>query len=264
MDHDEFQPHFDATTRIGINTSLLTVLIYLNTGGGVDFAGGDTLFLNHNNSLVVGGDGRHTSATFGSSSNNSNNNKTDTTPVPAFVGGDVVALTPAVGSVVIFEHDLYHASTPLTWGTKYVLRTDVLFHLEQDPKEKQFQKLQQQQQQQQEQPEFGDVAAPPTNTAFDSSSVGSMTTTAPTTTTACRIATMVQLCEKLQVSSQDNEALEELGMLGLSLDAFCSGGGDSGGPGKFALYQILQSVGISTPTCRALIEGAFAERGKTS
>ena len=90
-DHDVFDPHFDATTRVaGDKTSLLTVLLYLNDGGGVNFEGGQTLFLDSEK-------------------------------------GDSVHVTPAMGSAVVFEHDLFHSSAPLEFGTKYVLRTDVLF-----------------------------------------------------------------------------------------------------------------------------------------
>ena len=125
-----------------------------------------------------------------------------------------------------------------------------MFRLVQDPQEKQFQKQQQQRQQrQQKSEEASREATTAARTTFDSS------TCIMTTPTFCCCSTMAQLCEKLQLSSKDKDAMEELGMLGLSLDAFC-------GPGKFILYQILQSVDISTPACRALIEGAFAEKQK--
>jgi hypothetical protein len=44
-DDDYSAPHFDATTRIDESISLLTVLVYLDSGGGVDFEGGETYFL---------------------------------------------------------------------------------------------------------------------------------------------------------------------------------------------------------------------------
>ena len=100
LDNDVFDPHFDATTRVTPTgsciemTSLLTVLIYLNDGGGKDFDGGETHYLDSTN--------------------------TNTEPT---------IVIPTMGSVVVFEHDLYHSSVPLNFGTKYVLRTDVLFKL---------------------------------------------------------------------------------------------------------------------------------------
>ena len=102
-DNDVFDPHFDATTKVTSKesnvemTSLLTVLIYLNEGGGHDFDGGETYYLD------------------------STNPNTEPTKV-----------VPSTGSVVVFEHDLYHSSVPLTYGTKYVLRTDILFKLDED------------------------------------------------------------------------------------------------------------------------------------
>jgi predicted 2-oxoglutarate/Fe(II)-dependent dioxygenase YbiX len=102
-DNDVFDPHFDATTRVTAKenaddlTSLLTVLIYLNDGGGKDFDGGETYFLDSTNPNYE----------------------------PTKVG-------PSAGSVVVFEHDLYHSSVPLKYGTKFVLRTDVLFKLDEE------------------------------------------------------------------------------------------------------------------------------------
>lgn len=100
-DNDVFDPHFDATTRITAAdsdvemTSLLTVLLYLNEGGGSDFGGGETFYLDSINA--------------------------NTKPTK---------VVPSTGSAVVFEHDLFHSSEPLTFGTKFVLRTDILFKLE--------------------------------------------------------------------------------------------------------------------------------------
>eukprot|EP00986_Skeletonema_menzelii_P005624 scaffold2086_cov149-Skeletonema_menzelii.AAC.21 len=99
LDNDVFEPHFDATTRVNESTSLLTVLIYLNDGGGKDFDGGETCFLDSKSMKLNGA-----SAT----------------------------VTPSAGDVVVFEHDLFHSSAPLKFGTKYILRTDVLFQFGED------------------------------------------------------------------------------------------------------------------------------------
>jgi len=100
-DKDEFQGHFDATTEIHSlgQTSYLTILLYLNDGGGKDFDGGETEFL--------------------SQDGNDNQEK----PNNDFS----VKIAPRAGSVVLFEHDLFHRGRPLLCGTKYVLRTDVMF-----------------------------------------------------------------------------------------------------------------------------------------
>jgi len=91
-DNDVFEPHFDATTKVNNMTSLLTVLIYLND----DFSGGETCYLDHHISRNI---------------------------------DSCTKIVPSTGKVVIFEHDLYHSSIPLECGTKYVLRTDVLFDI---------------------------------------------------------------------------------------------------------------------------------------
>ncbi len=102
-DEDEFQGHFDATTEIHSSgqTSYLTVLLYLNNGGGGDFDGGETEFLSQEAK-----------------------GEEESSGIPC---SRTAKITPRAGSVVIFEHDLFHRGRPLLWGTKYVLRTDVMF-----------------------------------------------------------------------------------------------------------------------------------------
>lgn len=105
-DNDRFDAHFDATTYVPSiekqRKSLITVLLYLNDGDGVDFEGGETVFLpksfktsTENRNLV----------------NDENNTK----------------VVPKTGSVCIFEHDLFHSGAPLHYGTKYIMRTDILY-----------------------------------------------------------------------------------------------------------------------------------------
>eukprot|EP00536_Pseudo-nitzschia_multiseries_P004380 jgi/Psemu1/285055/fgenesh1_pg.72_\ len=123
--NSEFRGHFDATTEVhpAVATastttastttrsqiSYLTVLLYLNDGGGDCFEGGETEFLSQHHHLHRhdrSGDNGHGSSSSGSGS---------------------TMVTPRAGSIVVFEHDLFHRGRPLAWGTKYVLRTDVLF-----------------------------------------------------------------------------------------------------------------------------------------
>lgn len=103
VDEDVFLNHYDATTttttREGVEyESKLTILIYLNT----DFCGGETAFLN------------------------------------SLDPSDFLNIEPKTGQVVVFNHELYHASRTLEYkesisvdslpgGTKYVLRSDVMF-----------------------------------------------------------------------------------------------------------------------------------------
>jgi hypothetical protein len=112
-DNDRFEPHFDATTMVGQKQkSLLTVLLYLNDGGGKEFEGGDTLYLD---------------------SHISSKNQIETLMYKATE--NISKVTPESGRVVIFEHDLFHSGAPLLSGTKYVLRTDVLFAAKDDDSE---------------------------------------------------------------------------------------------------------------------------------
>jgi len=104
-DEDVFLSHYDATTTTTLKgveyESKLTILLYLNA----DFCDGETAFLNSLNP------------------------------------SDFLNITPTTGQVVVFNHELYHASRELQYngdfvvdgiegGTKFVLRSDVLFEKE--------------------------------------------------------------------------------------------------------------------------------------
>ena len=104
-DHDEFLPHYDATTNIGECQSALTILIYLND----NFVGGETVFLCPNKFDVP-------------------------QPPPASLASSfLVSITPQIGKCVIFEHNLFHAGLPLSSGVKWILRTDILFEKNNNP-----------------------------------------------------------------------------------------------------------------------------------
>ena len=168
MDDDIFEPHFDATTRVGSTTSLLTVLIYLNDGDGIDFDGGETCYLDH-----------HVSST-GSSRSSSID---DTT---------TIKVVPTTGKVVIFEHDLYHSSVPLKFGTKYVLRTDVLFEFDANE---------------------GDVGVDiPRGSDWKIDEVEQHHTVVLCTT-------LLEVCQHIKLSDEDKQALDEIGLLDLTLAA---------------------------------------------
>ncbi|KAG5175457.1 hypothetical protein JKP88DRAFT_338462 [Tribonema minus] len=118
---DRFDAHYDRVVPEEARgcESLITVLVYLNDGGGVDFSGGETLFINALEPLR----------------------------------SDAVAVVPRAGRVVLFEHALYHSGSPLQHqkdpseegrgeggggqggmrGRKFVLRTDVLFRMQNRP-----------------------------------------------------------------------------------------------------------------------------------
>ena len=99
IDNDVFDPHFDVTTfdHSKRRCSVLTVLLYLNE----DFIGGETKYLDNQSNRY---------------------SKFVEKNVP-----ETTVIEPRTGSVSLFHHDLYHCGAPLEQGTKYILRTDVLF-----------------------------------------------------------------------------------------------------------------------------------------
>eukprot|EP00977_Amphora_coffeiformis_P021264 scaffold9105_cov151-Amphora_coffeaeformis.AAC.3 len=90
---DAFQPHCDGSyvRPDGSQASFWTVMIYLNE----KFEGGSTLF--HSTRSVTGDD------------------------------DEVVAVVPKSGSVLLFDHSLYHEGEKVLRGTKYAIRTDMMF-----------------------------------------------------------------------------------------------------------------------------------------
>jgi len=107
-DNDRFEAHFDATTFVPSENdgkrrqSLITVLVYLNNGVGDEFEGGETLFLNYHNSKSMA-------------------------KSKSYSESEMVKIDPMFGKAVLFEHDLFHSGAPLAWGTKFIMRTDILF-----------------------------------------------------------------------------------------------------------------------------------------
>jgi hypothetical protein len=122
---DDFSPHFDATTEDlteqgSVWRSYITVLVYLNdcatTGTYADptatnkpdskaYTGGRTLFLSQKPA----------------SSNTSSDTASDTS--------SSVSVQPSAGSVALFEHDQFHSGERVTSGTKWIMRTDVMFNI---------------------------------------------------------------------------------------------------------------------------------------
>ena len=211
IDNDEFTPHFDATTRVGGKISLLTVLLYLNSGGGQDFQGGETCYLNAA-SLA-----HHTVQ-------------------------DKTVVIPQVGTVVIFEHDLYHAGYPLEWGTKYVLRTDLLFDISEEEWEARPIKA--------AQDKINDVSE-------DSRSQPTSLSLPPSTVHELILSTSTLEGWTVADQSMIRDALETLGMQDLTIESFCA-------PGRFALQMMLQDSMRSMPLndtkkvlIKQLVEHAF-------
>lgn len=79
--------------------TFLTLMIYLNTGGGIDFEGGSTNFLSKRTS--------------------NRNGRNDSMNITKFV--------PNAGSILLFDHRLLHEGEEVISGSKYCIRTDVLY-----------------------------------------------------------------------------------------------------------------------------------------
>lgn len=91
LSNQYFNKHLDGIHYVDENTqSKLTFMIYLN--GSKDFSGGKTLFF----------DAKNSSAPF----------KT---------------YTPEKGDLIIFDHNLWHSGEIVSNGTKYVLRSDIIY-----------------------------------------------------------------------------------------------------------------------------------------
>ena len=85
---DYFKPHFDGAYELPDKTGKTQITIQLYLNEG--FEGGETTF-------------------FGPSS------------------GEEVRVVPKPGKVLIFEHQLLHEGSLLKYGTKYSMRTDVMY-----------------------------------------------------------------------------------------------------------------------------------------
>ena len=84
-----FKPHMDGSfwRPDGIERSFITIQLYLNEG----FKGGNTTFMsNHDASEDVG-------------------------------------VVPKIGRILVFQHDILHEGSLLVEGTKYTMRTDIMF-----------------------------------------------------------------------------------------------------------------------------------------
>ena len=213
--NDRFEPHFDATTFVPKNgntymdtnkrhQSLITVLVYLNNGDGEHFEGGETIFLDYHNSLSTG---------------NRLGSETD------------VKITPRIGRVVLFEHNLFHSGSPLVSGTKLVMRTDVLFDEHEtstvlDDKQ-----------------QIDSIAG------VEDDTIGIGDENPP------EFELLIDVCKKLNLSQTDTQILDDMGLLYVSLDAFIS-------PGITLLKEMLVDGGLQHDLVQTLIQRVISLRNK--
>ena len=207
-DNDRFEAHFDATTQVKVangstQTSRLTVLLYLNTGGGIDFEGGETLYLDAH----IGSD---------------NSVKTAATV-------NQVKVVPQQGTLVAFEHDLYHAGAPLVWGTKHVMRTDILFDLPEDDSPREGQCNQK---------------------AFNSQETKSGDTSLSSNIeNGHRSTTVLALCQEMNWSQHQQSVLHDMGLLDTTLESFLV-------PGTTILTELLTDGGIDGSSLKDFLKVA--------
>eukprot|EP01090_Pellita_catalonica_P015746 TRINITY_DN4325_c0_g1_i1.p1 TRINITY_DN4325_c0_g1~~TRINITY_DN4325_c0_g1_i1.p1 ORF type:complete len:762 (+),score=128.33 TRINITY_DN4325_c0_g1_i1:86-2371(+) len=90
---DQFVKHMDGPWVPRYHeSSIFTLIIYLNSQSDTEFHGGDTIFYNEANP-----DDIHTT------------------------------ITPKAGLALLFTHDTLHSGSPVTYGTKMILKTEVMF-----------------------------------------------------------------------------------------------------------------------------------------
>ena len=221
VDNDSFQPHFDATTIVhschankavtGINEnkkSLITVLLYLNSGEGVDFFGGKTKFTSYSTDKFIAG------------SKYKGSMKMDESSLQNYAD-----VSPSVGRVVLFEHDMFHSGEPLLWGTKYILRTDILFR---------------------------DDSNVQMNIHLNDQNEGT-NTTIPKMPVDIRMPKQSQrilvsdICTELNLSHDHRQTLKNIGLYECTCDAFLA-------PGLGTLNVVLAESGMDRDTVQQLIE----------
>lgn len=102
--------------------SFLTLQIYLNQGGGVDFAGGSTRFFK-DVAKIIGAAGDVQAEEDLSAQVNNTSDRTGNEGVDEAIE-DVV---PRFGRVLLFQHNVWHCGERVYAGCKYVLRTEIMY-----------------------------------------------------------------------------------------------------------------------------------------
>merc|ERR1711874_366955 len=92
-----FKPHFDGSYERpdGKQISFITIQLYLNEG----FKGGNTTFMSSKDGT-----------------------------------GKDLGVVPKIGRILVFQHDILHEGSVLVRGTKYTMRTDVMYAVPEQPK----------------------------------------------------------------------------------------------------------------------------------
>lgn len=206
QDNDRFEPHFDATTHVDNKyVSKITVLLYLNSGGGVDFEGGETVFMDAHISDQMQGKNINSTGT-----NHATNSQ--------------IHITPRLGQLVMFEHDLYHSGAPLIWGTKHVMRTDILFD-----------------------DDDNDDDGQGNNSTYEGEEEGSHENTESMAPTSSLL--VQDLCDTLNWTPDEQACLNEIGVLNSTLETLLM-------PGTTLITTLLCDLGIPNHKVSSLLSKA--------
>jgi predicted 2-oxoglutarate/Fe(II)-dependent dioxygenase YbiX len=196
-DNDRFEAHFDATTYVSGKSqrrkSLITMLLYLNDGDGEDFEGGETLYLDYHD--YAAGKPNYENA---------------------------VKVVPKAGRVAIFEHDLYHSGAPLGRGTKYIMRTDILFNAKEDCDEE-----------------------------VEEGTPKNINTEIVTDEDHKVVILVSDICKEIKLNSEDVEVLSDMDLLDSTCEALIA-------PGTTIMQKLLLEGGIAPIFVNSLIERAIA------
>ena len=220
VDQDVFLPHYDATTTSCANghdwTSRLTILLYLNDGDGINFDGGATLYLN-----------------------------------ALHPQQDAHTVCPQAGKMVIFDHELYHASQPLEYnaaikvprhdnnklqssfivgGSKFVLRSDVFFRSN-----------------------VLDEANPSASLSSDSSSMWLLDNDKNDDDAADRVVSVRQMVATAIHFAPLADILQSMDLLDVSLASFWAAG-------RNRLQTMLLDLGAEIEMCRAFLDACQEEQ----
>ena len=82
-------------------------MLYLNSGGGVDYDDGETRFL-----PITGGPSKF---------------------VPKLGADYGLKVVPEIGDCLVFSHEVFHEGLEVTRGRKYAVRTDVMYERQNHP-----------------------------------------------------------------------------------------------------------------------------------
>mmetsp|Transcript_1583 Transcript_1583/g.4332 ORF Transcript_1583/g.4332 Transcript_1583/m.4332 type:complete len:240 (-) Transcript_1583:344-1063(-) len=174
---------------------------------------------------------------------NHNNSAGTTTSTPnAASTPTTVTVTPRAGRLVLFEHDLYHSSAPLAWGTKFVLRTDILLedsHNDDDDKKG-------------KRGDNDSNCKSPKQSKDIQKSLDNPKNDASTSEAPC-VSIVHDLCEALQWSPEHRRVLQDMGLLHDSIQAFLV-------PPRAQLSQMLAEEGIPRPQIQVFLDLAAHEQ----